>query len=289
MQKVAKKAVIPAAGLGTRLLSATKELPKEMLSVFSQGVDGELSLKPVAQLVFEQLYDSGIREFCFIVGRGKRAIEDHFTPDSEFVTLLENKGKNLQAKELKGFYARVSNSIISWVNQPQPRGFGDAVLCAKSIVGEAPFIVQAGDNHVIAPGDSHLNRMLRAKSSGHADATLLLRRVPDPRQYGVAEVARKKEELLVQKVVEKPLKPASKLALLPIYVFEPVLFDVLRETAPGKGGEIQLTDAIQGMIDRGLKVNAIELLPDEFWLDVGTPETYWEALRVSHEKLSGRK
>jgi len=99
-----RKAIIPAAGLGTRLLTATKELPKEMLSVFAHGAYGGIALKPVVQLIFEQLFDSGIREFCFVVGRGKRAIEDHFTPDLAFVGRLSNAGKAQQAKDLDRFY-----------------------------------------------------------------------------------------------------------------------------------------------------------------------------------------
>lgn len=289
MKTKVKKAVIPAAGLGTRLLSATKEFPKEMLSVFSRGADGNLSLKPVVQLIFEQLFDSSIRDFCFVVGRGKRAIEDHFTPDSSFVRLLKSKGKVVQAREILEFYSRVSKSSMMWVNQPEPRGFGDAVLRAEPASGGAPILVHAGDNHVISPRNDHIQRMLRAKSTGKADATILLRYVPDPRRYGVAEVTREGGELRVKRVIEKPARPTSKLALLPTYLFEPVIFDILRRTRPGVGGEIQLTDAIQGMIDRGLKVNAVQLLPHEYWLDVGTPETYWEALNVSHRKYAGRK
>jgi UTP--glucose-1-phosphate uridylyltransferase len=280
------KAIIPAAGLGTRLLSATKELPKEMLSVFSADVNGGITLKPVVQLIFEQLFDMGVREFYFVVGRGKRAIEDHFTPDTSFVALLKTNGKEVQAREMQRFYDCVSQSTITWVNQPEPRGFGDAVLRARSAVGDEPFLVHAGDNHVMSAGHDYLKRMLRAKASAGADATLLLRHVPDPRRYGVAEVSRASGGLIVNRVVEKPSRPASKLALLPVYVFEPVLFDMLRRTKLGVGGELQLTDAIQGMIEAGLKVNAAKIQAGEYWLDVGTPETYWKALSSSHRKFS---
>jgi UTP--glucose-1-phosphate uridylyltransferase len=282
------RAVIPAAGLGTRLLPATKEQPKEMLAVFSKGIDGEPSLKPVVQLIFDQLYDCGVREFCFVVGRGKRAIEDHFTPDTEFVALLKARGKNAQAREMGEFYERVSNSRILWVNQPEPNGFGDAVLRAESFAQGEPFLVQAGDNHIISPGNAHLKRLLRARASGRADATLLLKKVADPRQYGVAETTKSSNELIVNRLVEKPSKPLSRLAIVPTYLFEPELLDVLRETKPGKGGEIQLTDAIQGMIDRGSKVNAVELSRSELWLDVGTPETYWAAFRMSRAFFAGK-
>src|SRR5438445_8969448 len=130
-----KKVVIPAAGLGTRLLSVTKEQPKEMLPVFARGKNGNLCLKPIVQLVFEQLYQVGFREFCFIVGRGKRAIEDHFTPDFNYVSMLDSKAKHGPAADLESFYKMIEGSTVYWVNQPDPRGFGDAVLKARSIAG----------------------------------------------------------------------------------------------------------------------------------------------------------
>jgi len=285
LTQVVSKAIIPAAGLGTRLLTATKELPKEMLFVFSSDLNGGVSVKPVIQLIYEQLFECGVREFCLVVGRGKRAVEDHFTPDYGFISTLEKRGKKMQAAGLRRFYFMVSQSSIMWVNQAEPKGFGDAVLCAKSFAPDSPVLVQAGDNHVISPKNQHLARLLRAKGQGKADATLMLRRVSDPRQYGVAEVAREQGGIVVKRVVEKPEKPKSRLALLPTYVFEPVMFDALRTVKPGKGGEIQLTDGIQALIERGHKVNAIQLRADEQWLDVGTPETYWQALKTSHRLL----
>lgn len=285
LQPPFKKAVIPAAGLGTRLLTATKELPKEMLSVFSSGVGSEIALKPVVQLIFEQLFNSGIREFYFVVGRGKRTIEDHFTPDMEFVALLKKRGKRIQAKEMEVFYSQVLQSTITWINQPEPKGFGDAVLKAQSAVEAETFLVHAGDNYVMSARNDHLERMFESKVSTRADVTLLLRSVPDPRRYGVAEVVKKDGELRVRRVVEKPIRPASKLALLPVYIFEPALFEALRTTKTGVGGELQLTDAIQVMIDKGLNVNAVKLQSGEYWLDVGTPETYWEALKSSHREV----
>jgi len=128
-----RKVVIPAAGLGTRLFPATKEQPKEMLPIFSTATNGDVSVKPVVQMVFEQLYDVGFREFCYVVGRGKRGIEDHFTPDSNFVRLLEGMGKNGQATELEDFYEKLRTSTIMWVNQPEPKGFGNAVLSEDGV------------------------------------------------------------------------------------------------------------------------------------------------------------
>src|SRR5208337_4025911 len=106
--------VVPAAGLGTRLLSATKEQPKEMLPIFARDRQGNTCLKPLVQLVFEQLFEFGLRKFCFVVGRQKRALEDHFTPDKEFVFSLNNKGRGSQADELESFYKQVETSNILW-------------------------------------------------------------------------------------------------------------------------------------------------------------------------------
>ncbi len=128
-----RKVIIPAAGLGTRLFPATKEQPKEMLPIFSKTAKVICS-KPVVQMVFEQLYDAGLREFCYVVGRGKRGIEDHFTPDSNCVENLKNMGKNGQASDLEGFYNKLESSTIMWVNQPEPKGFGNAVLMAQPFV-----------------------------------------------------------------------------------------------------------------------------------------------------------
>ena len=147
-----KKVVITAAGLGTRLLSVTTEMPKEMLPLFCMGSNGDLLLKPVLQLIFEQLYEVGFREFCFIVGRGKRSIEDHFTPDYSYVELLRKRGKEGLAMELEEFYRKVESSVIAWINQPEPRGFGDAVLRAEPFVDNEPFLVHAGDTYVISRG-----------------------------------------------------------------------------------------------------------------------------------------
>jgi UTP--glucose-1-phosphate uridylyltransferase len=282
------RAIIPAAGLGTRLLSVTKEQPKEMLPVFAPTRNGGTALKPVVQLIFEQLHECGIRQFCFVVGRGKRAIEDHFTPDWNFVKLLQSRDKQDQANDLLAFYEIVTRSGIFWVNQSDPRGFGDAVLTGKAVSDGNPVLVHAGDNHVISPNNDHIKRLLKAHHASGADATLLLRRVEDPRQYGVAEVTRRRGEIVVKRVVEKPERPATKLALLPTYIFQPVIFEALESIKPGKSGEMQLTDAVEELIRRGLKVRAVQLTKGEFWLDVGTPETYWQALNMSHDSLSGQ-
>jgi len=283
-----KKVVITAAGLGTRLLSVTKEMPKEMLPLFCVGSNGDLLLKPVLQLIFEQLYEVGFREFCFIVGRGKRSIEDHFTPDYGYVELLRRRGKESLAIELEEFYRKIESSVIAWVNQPEPRGFGDAVLRAEPFVDDEPFLVHAGDTYVISQGNSHIKRLLKAYETYRPSATLTLKEVSDPRKlYGCAKVESDEPVMKVAYVVEKPQKPPSNLAIMPIYIFEPEIFNAIREIGPGVGGEIQLTDAIQKLIRTQRPVRAIKLREDEVRLDVGTPETYWEALATSYRHAKG--
>lgn len=285
-----RKVVVPAAGLGTRLFPATKEQPKEMLPIFSRSrKKGDVCVKPLLQMVFEQLYDVGFREFCFVVGRGKRSIEDHFTPDFNSVVMLKNSGKGARAFDLNGFYLKLKTSTIVWLNQPQPRGFGDAVLMALPFVQNEPCLVHAGDTYIVSKDAEHLRLLMKVSEQFKADAAFIVQKIDDPRQYGVIDV----EEIdgrvyKVKYAVEKPKKPATNLAIMPIYVFHPVIFEALQKTLPGKGGEIQLTDAIQRLIDEGLNVFAVRLNPDEARLDIGSPETYWEALSLSYKHFCRR-
>ncbi len=277
------QAVIPAAGMGTRLLSATKEQPKEMLPVFASSEGRVACVKPLLQLIFEQLFEFGVREFFFIVGRGKRAIEDHFTPDRGFIKSLQSSGSSSQAAQLLGFYEKIEASAIVWLNQPEPRGFGDAVLRAEPHVGDGPFFVHAGDTYIISKRRNILTRLEAEHTENSADATLAVQTVRDPRQYGVVESYLTKRGLLeVASVIEKPARPRSRLAIMPLYVFNKSIFHALRTTTPDKKGEIQLTDGIQNLVKAGRRVQAVKLRLDDVRLDIGTPENYWEALRLSY-------
>jgi UTP--glucose-1-phosphate uridylyltransferase len=282
---IPRKVVVTAAGLGTRLLPMSKELPKEMLPIFVKS-GSSMVLKPLLQALFEQLYCFGFRNFCFVVGRGKRSIEDHFTPDWDFVRRLNDRGKNDLAAELSRFYHMIEDSRIAFINQPKPKGFGHAVLMARFFVGDEPFMVCAGDTYIISEGNSFIRRMVDAFSKD-VSAVLLLQEVSNPRGYGVAVVEGSGDVFNVLRVVEKPIVPPSNLAIMPFYIFRPEIFDVLEGLSPGVGGEIQLTDAIQGLIDRDRRVMAVKLNPDELRLDIGTPETYWEAIKLSHEYSLG--
>ena len=280
-----RKAVITAAGLGTRLLPYTKELPKEMLPLFARCAHGALCLKPVLQLIFEQLYDYGVREFCFVVGRGKRAIEDFFTRDSNFLKYLYARDKHVLAQDLDEFYRRVESSTITFVNQPEPRGFGDAVYRARFFVGDEPFIVHAGDDFILSENANHFTRLVRVFEEMNAEAVLLVERVENPKRYGVIKGVEVYPRVYrVVDIVEKPEKPLSNIATIAIYIFTPRIFKALEKVTPDQSGEIQLTNAIKLLIEEGYPVYAVELLPSEKRLDVGTPESYWNALKISYER-----
>jgi UTP--glucose-1-phosphate uridylyltransferase len=284
-----RKVVVPAAGLGTRLFPATKEQPKEMLPIFSTTTNGDISVKPVVQVVFEQLYDAGLREFCYVVGRGKRGIEDHFTPDSNFARLLEGKGKNGQVTELEDFYEKLRASTIMWVNQPEPKGFGNAVLMAQSFVQNERCLVHAGDSCIISKDMDYIKKLLGAYERVNADAAFIVLEIENPKQYGIIEGDEVQTGILkVKAVAEKPEKPSTNLAIMAMYVFHPVIFKALEETRPGRNGEIQLTDAIQKLIDWDLNVYAVKLDKDYAHLDVGSPERYWDAISLSYQRFCRR-
>lgn len=271
--------------MGTRLLPVTKELPKEMLPIFSKRRGGGLCLKPILQAVFEQLYEAGFSEFCFIMGRGKRAIEDHFTPDWDFVRYLESRKKVEIAEELRVFYERLSHSTITFVNQPVPLGFGDAVLRAKAFTGGEDFLVHAGDDLILSKDDNYVRRLIRTFEELSADAAFLVERVKQPRRYGVVEGIQVTDGIYrVERIVEKPKVPRSYMVAIAVYVFKPAIYGEIERLEPGVGGEIQLTDAIQSLIDEGSMVCAVELREGKR-VDVGTSETYWNALETTYKLI----
>lgn len=289
MTKISK-VVIPAAGIGTRLLPTTKEQPKEMLPIFSRSNSNGLAVKPILQVIFEQLYDFGIREFYFIVGRTKRAIEDHFTPDFEFIDKLSTSGKTKLVKDLKGYYRKLDSSTLVWINQPSPKGFGHSVSLSKNLIGDNPFLVHAGDTVIISNKNRHLTNLLKQRSTDKDDCRLLVKKVDDPRQFGVIEGKYLKNgSIKVTGLEEKPAKPKTNLAIMPLYRFDPIIFKSLEKTKPDKRNEIQLTDGIKQIRNWGLGITAIELQDSDIWIDVGSPETYWQALFQTHEYFSHAK
>ena len=285
-----RKVVIPAAGLGTRLFPATKEQPKEMLPIFVTASNGSMLVKPVVQLVFEQVHEAGLREFCFVVGRGKRGIEDHFTPDTNCIRNLEGMGKNGLATDLEEFYEKLDSSKIMWVNQPEAKGFGNAVLTAQPFVQNEPCLVHAGDSAIISKDMDYIKKLLNAYKQLNADAAFIALEIENPKQYGIVEGDEVESGIFkVSRVVEKPEKPATNLAIMAMYAFHPIIFKALEATKPGKNGEIQLTDAIQKLVDWGLKVYAVKLDKNYSHMDIGSPERYWEALDLSYNQFCKRQ
>ena len=218
-----RKVIVPAAGLGTRLFPATKEQPKEMLPIFTKTPQGDLVVKPVVQLVFEQLYDAGLREFCYVVGRGKRGIEDHFTPDEHCIKTLESQGKNGQAFDLENFYDKLNSSTTMWVNQPEAKGFGNAVLMAQPFVENESCLVHAGDSCIISKDMDYLKKLINAFERLNADAAFLVLDIENPKQYGIVEGDEVEPGIIrVKSVVEKPEKPKTHWAIMAMYAFQTI-------------------------------------------------------------------
>jgi UTP--glucose-1-phosphate uridylyltransferase len=235
-----RKVVIPAAGLGTRFLPATKSTPKEMLPV----VD-----KPAIQLVVEEAVASGLHDVLMITGRSKRALEDHFDHAPELEMVLEAKG---DTERLQAVRASSDLATVHYVRQGDPLGLGHAVLCAADHVGQSPFAVMLGDD-LIDTRDPLLPQMISLRERMGGSVVALLE-VPAEliSLYGCAAVAplpgaRDETEVTVTDLVEKPDPDSapSRYAVIGRYVLDPAVFQVLRSTPPGRGGEIQLTDALR--------------------------------------------
>ncbi|WP_210479531.1 UTP--glucose-1-phosphate uridylyltransferase GalU [Naasia sp. SYSU D00948] len=231
------KAVIPAAGLGTRFLPATKAMPKEMLPV----VD-----KPAIQYVVEEAVSAGLRDVLMVTGRNKNALENHFDRVAELEATLEAKG---DLAKLQRVTESTDLADIHYVRQGDPKGLGHAVLRARMHVGDEPFAVLLGDD-LIDSRDTLLSRMIEVQGQRNATVVALLE--VDPAQihlYGAAAIEATEEDDVVRitGLVEKPSPESapSNYAVIGRYVLRPEVFDVLENTAPGKGGEIQLTDALQ--------------------------------------------
>ena len=273
------KAVITAAGRGTRLLPLTKSLPKEMLPIFSTGNKNKL-LVPLLQHIFEELYKQNFRDYCVVVGREQRSIKDHFTYDD---LQLKEIAKNYQVI-LKKFYKKIEKSNLLWINQKDPLGFGDAVRRTEKFVGNDDMILHAGDFTVLGHNRHPISRMIdTVKNNPDILCVLLCKKVKDTKRYGVLEIKKNTKTLFeVKGVEEKPDKPKSNYAIMPLYYFKPIIFKYLKKIKKGKGGEYQLTDAIQKLIEDGGKVLAIPLLEQEEEIDIGTPELYKKSLDFTY-------
>jgi len=277
-----RKAVIPAAGLGTRLLPATKQQPKEMLPIFCWDSNKQLYLKPIIQVVFEKLYDNNFEEFCFIVGRDKRSIEDHFTLDNSFIEYLTKTNKPTALSELDRFYEKVRASKIFFVNQPKPRGLGDALCYAEPFTGNEPFVVHAGDDLILSKNNRYFKTLVEIFEENQADAVFCVETLEDPRSYGVIQGKKIGKRLYqVTGIDEKPTHPQSNLAIVAVYVFSKAIYNGIRSARDSANGEIQLTSGIKQLIEEGSRVYAVELSQDEKRVDIGTPHSYWSALNYT--------
>jgi UTP--glucose-1-phosphate uridylyltransferase len=269
------KTVITAAGLGTRLLPLTKKLPKEILPIFYR-TKNQIKPIPTIQVIFEQLYNCKIRNFCFVINNEKNIIKEHFN---------FQKISSPNNTVINKFNRQLDTSSITWVTQNTPKGFGDAVKRSEKYVGNDDFIVHGGDVSIFSKKIHPINRLIKtAKLNPNASIILLCKKVKDTSRYGVPKISLISKELFeVSEVVEKPSKPKSSYAIMPIYYFKPELFSYLKKITRGKNNEFQLTDAIQKTIENGNKVLSIPLKSYEMDLDVGTPESYKHALDTSYK------
>lgn len=236
-----RKAIIPAAGLGTRFLPATKAQPKEMLPI----VD-----KPTIQYIIEEAVASGIEEILIVTGRNKKCIEDHFDRSVELELELEKSNKDEMLEMVK----EISDiADIHYIRQKEPRGLGHAILCARAFVGDEPFAVLLGDD--VVDSEVPCLKQLMDCYDEYKTSILGVQTVPkdDVNKYGIVDGLHIEDRVYkVKNLVEKPAieETPSNVAILGRYIITPQIFNILEETKPGKGGEIQLTDALETLISQ---------------------------------------
>jgi len=268
------KAIVPAAGLGTRLLPATKSQPKEMLPV---------GRKPVVQYVVEELQAAGLHQILIVTGRHKRTIEDHFDPDPGLVTRLKQAGRQAVLEDLDYLEGK---SRLYYTRQSTPRGLGHAVSLGAEFVEDAECVVALGDS-IIAAEDpaAPLRAMMEAYRQLKATAIVAVEQVPreETFRYGIVSIDGAEpppgEPVAMTDIVEKPSVSAapSRLAVAARYVFGPAVFDALERTLPDARGEIQLSDAIKTLIQMGEPVYAWPFAADTLRYDVGNFESFFRA------------
>ncbi|MCC6262816.1 MAG: UTP--glucose-1-phosphate uridylyltransferase [Bryobacterales bacterium] len=266
-----QNAIVPVAGLGTRLLPATKSQPKEMLPV---------ARKPIVQYVAEELVNNGLKQILFVTGRGKSSIENHFDHDPELSRILQQTNKQelldaLDFSELKANYF--------YTRQPFQKGLGDAILCGESFAGQGPFVVALGDSIIGLHGQAKLiSQMVDLFETNHASAVVAVEEVPreEVKNYGIVEPASIDGDVIrVANLIEKPDVDAapSNFAIAARYVFSPLIFDLIKQVKPDKRGEIQLTNAIQTMCEEGRRVLAVKLPENQRRYDIGNFPSYFES------------
>ncbi len=263
-------AVVPVAGLGTRLLPATKSQPKEMLPV---------GRKPVVQYVVEELTRMNMKRVLFITGPGKTSIENHFDLNQELIQELRERGKEELLEELE--YERAPLQYF-YTRQRRLLGLGHAVQCAEAFVGNQPFVTALGDSIIGMQAKSDIvQRMIRCFQEQRASAVIAFERVPleEVHRYGIARPKTDANIFEIEDLIEKPSPPEapSNLAIAARYVFAPSIFDAIKRTIPGKSGEIQLTDAIRLLLREGGRAYGVCLRADERRYDIGNFQAYFRA------------
>lgn len=278
IQKI-RKAVIPAAGFGTRFLPQTKAMPKEMLPI----VD-----KPIIQYVVEELVESGIKEVVIVTGWHKRAIEDHFDYPNELIQTLKDQGKEKLIEEVKRT-AELANFV--YIRQKGPYGNGTPVLCAKDVIGDEPFVVIWGDEFIYSKPPRA--RQCLDVFEKYGDPVISAIRVPknDVSRYGIVEVTEVEKNVgQIKRLIEKPTieEAPSNLAAHGCYVLTPDIFPLLENLKPGKGGEIWLTDAIRELM-KLRPVYACEITNGKYY-DTGNKLEYLKTVvefALKHKDLNG--
>lgn len=268
-----KKCLFPAAGYGTRFLPATKAMPKEMLPVVN---------KPLIQYGVEEALQAGLHEIAMVTGRGKRALEDHFDVSYELEQQIQGSDKE---RYLHGIRHLIEHCSFSYTRQVSMRGLGHAILCGRPLIGDEPFaVVLADDLCLNLQGDGVLAQMVQLYRQFRCSIVAIEEVLAaDTHKYGIVAGEAIRDDLLrIQHMVEKPepAKAPSNLAIIGRYILTPDIFDLLEQTAPGKGGEIQLTDALQRQAAEGCVIG-YRFRGQRF--DCGSAEGYIQASNFCFE------
>lgn len=268
-----KKCMFPAAGYGTRFLPATKAMPKEMLPIVS---------KPLIQYGVEEALEAGLKQIAMVTGRGKRALEDHFDISYELEQQIQDTDKE---RYLTGIRRLIDECTFSYTRQVQMKGLGHAILSGQSLIGDEPFaVVLADDLCINTEGEGVLTQMVRLYNQFRC-SIVAIQEVPpeETHKYGIVAGEMLRDDIMrVSTMVEKP-KPAdapSNLAIIGRYILTPDIFEIIQATEPGKGGEIQITDALMQQARNGL-VLAYKFKGQRF--DCGSAEGYMEATNFCYE------
>lgn len=264
-----KKAVIPVAGLGTRLLPLTKGMPKEMLPV---------GRKPTIHHVVDELAEAGVNQILFITARHKRTIEDYFDHDADLESRLRDQGKHDLADSIV-----MPDIRFMSIRQSKPAGNGDAVLLARDFVGADPAVIAWGDAVIYTPkGRNAVRRMVEVHEQQQAACTIAVEIVPEEKvsRYGIVHPIYASDEAFpIDDLIEKPTlaEAPSRYAVSARYICNPDIMPALEHTPPGRDGELWLVDAIRTLLSEGKKVWCVPIGADGRRYDIGSPRTYWEA------------